>query len=229
MKTILKEMYDYHYGRRVKQLEKTARTVLENGCPLTVAELALILINADNYKICPFSCGKDKWGTWKDGEGFHGHRDGCPFAIAYQVLTPEAVEEIPEPDNGMDAKASAVGMAQSLDLDAAVRTVAKSGKTHGGGHNWHAEWGNFEISATFGAGTNSASIQLSAGYLGNEPTEVYIASDYGRYIEIFRYGPWVHRLLQHAGELRRAKEAQTKTNEANKAQQEAAKFQEVDF
>lgn len=133
------------------------------------------------------------------------------------------------PDNEKDAKASAVGMAQSLDLDAAVRTVAKSGKTHGGGHNWNAEWGNFEISATFGAGTNSASIQLSAGYLGNEPTEVYIASDYGRYIEIFRYGPWVHRLLQHAGELRRAKEAQTKTNEANKAQQEAAKFQEVDF
>lgn len=222
MKTILKEMYDYHYGRRVKQLEKTARTVLENGCPLTVAELALILINADNYKICPFSCGKDKWGTWKDGEGSHGHGDDCLFAIAYQVLTPEAVEEIPEPDNGMDAKASAVEMAQSLKIDDAVRTVAQSGHNHDGGPNWYIKWEGLNISATFGAGTDSASIFAISSDISINGITLYHADDYGRHIETFRYGPWVHRLLQHAGELRRA-------NEAQRRQADDAKFQEVDF
>lgn len=82
-------MYDYHYGGpldesdanpRIKELEKMARTVLENGCLLTVAELAQVIANYAS-DICPF-CEK--------GEGvLLDHQDSCPFAIALQVLTPE--------------------------------------------------------------------------------------------------------------------------------------------
>lgn len=58
---------------------------------------------------------------------------------------------------------------------------------------------------------------------------LYRAADYGKYIETFRYGPWVHRLLSRANVLRQTNEAQRKLDEADEAQQEAAKFEEVNF
>lgn len=142
----------------------------------------------------------------------------------------ESTEIEAEADNGMDAKASAIGMAQSLGLDDAIRIVARSGSNRG--PNRHASWENMDILAKFGAATNSVSVKIIAqggqfDALNN--VKVYSASDFGRHIETFRYGPWVHRLIDHANDLRQANEFQSKIDAAAKAKAEAVKFEEVDF
>lgn len=140
----------------------------------------------------------------------------------YEIDNFPKAEEI-LPDNGMDAAAQAAEMAQSLGLDSAVRTIAKSGKNHDRGPNWYTEWGEMEFRATFGAGTNSATVNQL-----NEET-LYTASDYGRYIETFRAGPWVYRLLDRADELRQANKIKAQEREEAEAAQMLSNFKEVDF
>ncbi len=131
-------------------------------------------------------------------------------------------------DDEMDAKASALEMAQSLKLDDAIRTVAKSGLSTIG-PDWYAEWGGMGFSVTFGARTNSATVRVISNDVATNHLLLYHAADFGRHIETFRYGPWVHRIIDHAGVLCQANEAQAKIDEVAKAETDDAKFKEVDF
>lgn len=183
---------------------------------LKVEELAKILIDCD-LVICPF-CEKGEPLMYLEH-----HQENCPFTIAYQVLTPEVEEDI-----GMDAAAIATELAHCLNIDDAVRTVAQSGKNHDYGPNWYAEWEGMVFGATFGAGTNSANI--STTYDGQSVKQaLYRASDYGRHIEIFRYGPWVDRLLDYAEGLREANKVEAEESEVASAARKKSNFQEVDF
>jgi hypothetical protein len=174
---------------------------VKNEALLTVTDLARILINEDYDKVCRLSCGKDEWGAWIDGIGNHKHAEGCPFAIAYEILTPD----------------------QSLGIDAAVRTIAKSGKNHDRSPNWRIGWEDTEISATFGSGTNSASVHLV------DTGEIYWADDYGKHIRVFRFGPWVQRLITHAEEIRTTNKLQLDETARAEAEKETEKFEEIDF
>lgn len=141
----------------------------------------------------------------------------------------------PEPDSQMDTAASAVEMAQSLGIDDAVRVVAKSGKNHDHGPNWHAEWGGMEFSATFGAGTNSARVDVKQYSTGDgcvsplSNQQLYAAKEFGRHIETFRAGPWVNRLLARAAELRQAQAAKAQEREDAETARKLVNFKEVDF
>lgn len=131
-----------------------------------------------------------------------------------------------EPDNGTDAAAIAVEMAQSLGLDAAIRTIAKSGRNYDHGPNWYAEWEGMQISATFGAGTNSAWCQT---LIDGETTVLYAATEYGRHIKTFRSGPWVQRVLNWSSIVQADNEAEANKRKAEQSAQTALDFKEVDF
>ncbi len=126
-------------------------------------------------------------------------------------------------------KEQACNLALDLALDDAIRTIAKSGNNHDSGPNWYVEWEDLSIGATFDAGTNNATIRLISNDIAINHLMLYSANSYGRHIETFRYGPWVHRLIAHAQEIRKADEAQHKSDQAAKAETDAAKFAEVDF
>jgi hypothetical protein len=167
-------------------------------------------IAQDYDKICPLSCGKDEWA---DGDG-HKHKEE---------------EGIEPPDNGMDAQSSAIELAQSLNFDAAVRVVAKSGKNHDQGPNWYAEWNELAISATFGAGVNGTSVSIVNNDVITNHMLLYHANDYGRHIKTFRPGPWVERLLKRANELRKVNETLRQERKAEEARRAADNFKEVNF
>jgi hypothetical protein len=196
-------------------------TVLENNSLLTVAELAQVVVNYDP-DICPF-CEKG------ESETYLFHQEGCLFAVAYWVLRTEAEEPLPELPNGMDAGVSAVEMAQSLGIDNAVRTVAKSGKNHDSGPNWYAEWGDMHFSATFGAGTNSATVSVVSMDVETNHLLLYHADEYGRHIDVFRNGPWVSRLLNWASILQADNEKEAQRIKAQRIEAQLDKFKEVDF
>lgn len=239
MKSILQQMYDNRnledvdVDVRIKELKRTARMVLENGCLLTVAELAKVITNYDT-DICPFCEKGDRFAKWAE----EYHQEFCPFAIAYQVLTPEAEEALPGGDELLTpetkseyetAAAVANDLAKMINIDDAVRTIAKSGKNHDRGPNWYAKWGGMNFSATFGAGTNSASVKIMEMPSTKYGEVLYSASEYGRHIEIFRAGPWVNRLLAHADELRQANKIEAQEREAEVAAAKLDNFKEVDF
>lgn len=81
-----------------------------------------------------------------------------------------------------------------LQLDRHVRCLAKAGHTQSG-INYFTQWEICDIAATFGAGTNSASVRLPDG------TYVYHASNYGLHVLDYRPGPWVDRLIADAEKL----------------------------
>jgi hypothetical protein len=124
---------------------------------------------------------------------------------------------------------SSVKVAQSINLDDAVRVIAKSGKNHDRGPNWYAEWGDMTFKATFGAGTNSASVSVVSNDWHVNHILLYSASEYGRHIETFRYGPWVNRLLAYVDELRRDAKVKNQERQAQEAAMLADNFKEVDF
>ena len=150
----------------------------------------------------------------------------------YEIDNFPKAEEI-FPVNGMDEAASAVEIAQSLNIDDAVREVAQSGtnhdKNHGFGPNWYAIWGGMSFSATFGAGTNSANVVMVSNDEATNHLLLYSALDYGRRIETFRTGPWVNRLLAHADELRQANKIKAQEREAEKVAQKKKNFKKVNF
>jgi uncharacterized protein YodC (DUF2158 family) len=155
---------------------------------------------------------------WHCGLGRIDDEYDCPYCSADY-----------ESDNGMDDKASAIEIAQSLNIDTAIRVVAKSGKNHDRGPNWYAEWNEMAISATFGAGTNSASVSVVSKNWEKNSLLLYNASDYGRHIETFRKGPWVERVLNHANKLRQDNEVKAQERKDRESARQLDNFREVDF
>lgn len=178
---------------------------------LYVIELAKVIMNYDTA-ICPF-CEK--------GGRVEYHQELCPFTFASQVLTPPDETDVRDGQN----------LAKMLGIDNAVRWVAQSGKNHDQGPNWYAKWGGMNFAATFGAGTNSASVRVETaeegGHLDNE--KLYGASDYGHHIETFRNGPWVHRLLNWASILQANNEGEAERVKAKQEEAQSLKFKKVDF
>jgi len=114
----------------------------------------------------------------------------------------------------MDAKQiqqQAQGQAKGLNIDEYIRIIAKSGT--GDNYNYAATWEGCRIRATFGAGTNSASVM-------KDQTKLYSASDYGQYVDSFRFGPWVDRLIASAKQIE-------EENKRQKAAQDATKDQAI--
>lgn len=157
---------------------------------------------------------------WQCGQPRIDDSGDCPYCSA---------EREPYTD-GINDKPTACAIARDLCLDDAIRTVAKSGQNHDNGPNWYAIWEDMDISATFGAGTNSASVGITAqGGVFDELNNVKIYSEYGSHIETFRYGPWVHRLIDRANELREAKEIKRQQAEDEGAHCVYENFREVPF
>lgn len=117
----------------------------------------------------------------------------------FDSLVRELSEPASLPETGHDAlidiaerhmdQASLAGIpAIAPDIDVLVRRVAKSGTPDTARINWCAQWDGSEIRATFGAGTNSASVVNAYG------ETLYEADAFGSYVRVFRPGPWVERL-----------------------------------
>ncbi len=109
----------------------------------------------------------------------------------------------------------------ALNLDAAIRTVAKSGESDPERINWKATFAGMEIRATFGAGTNSASVRLN-----REP--VYESLEFGRYLEVFRDGDWVETLLRLADQAALIEEARTRSRKLGRVVEEIKRFLPID-
>jgi len=65
----------------------------------------------------------------------------------------------------------------------------------------------------------------------NETERVYLykASNYGQFIQVFRYGPWVHRLIERAEQIKAANEAREAADRLDDRERRAANYTEVDF
>lgn len=213
---VVKAIHDEVVRLRERVTDLETEYIISNPAPkLTVIELAKVIMNYDTV-LCPFC----------DRERLDYHQELCPFTFAAQVLADVEDESTFLQSEYETAAAVATDLAQSLTLDAAVRVIAKSGKNHDGGPNWYAECdrGELQISSTFGAGTNSASVRVTKTTDGGgggalSGTTLYEATNYGRHVSLFRVGPWVNRLLAHANALCRA----------NKSKAQEHKFEEVDF
>jgi hypothetical protein len=118
-------------------------------------------------------------------------------------------------------KEAAEAKAKEIGMDKIVRVVAKNGKPDGYHRNYLKIWEEMKISATFGAGTNSASVRMQDG------TVLYEASDYGRYLKTFRYGPWVDRLKMTAKQIEEKIDTENIIKEAEKENSLAASFEEI--
>ncbi|MCP4083186.1 MAG: hypothetical protein GY743_23435 [Planctomycetaceae bacterium] len=140
------------------------------------------------------------------------------------------VEEAPEtlpPDN----KREACALARRLNLDSHIRTVCKAmAHSNSSGINYYATWDELHISTTSGAGTNSACVRIADGNgMATIENTIYSADDYGKYINVFRYGPWVEKIIAKSKEIRAANDEADKVREADEAKKEAFSFSEVDI
>lgn len=119
-----------------------------------------------------------------------------------------------------ESKKRAEAKARELKLDQAIRTICKL-KGTGDGINYYVEWFDLRLSATFGAGTNSTKVKSGEDVL-------YHASDYGRYIETFKFGSWATDLCRESDRLYEMNELQKIAEQADKNDAEALKFQPID-
>lgn len=125
----------------------------------------------------------------------------------------------------------ALHRARELSIDEAVRTIAReSYYSHSSFVNYYAKFENLDISATFGAGTNSAVVSVDDGsnMAGPENT-LYRASEYGQFVSVFRYGPWAHRLIDEAERLKALSEVEKLLIRLYDDQREADNYREVDL
>jgi hypothetical protein len=118
-------------------------------------------------------------------------------------------------------KQAAREKAAALNLDAAIRTVAKSGDPDAARINWKATFGGLEIRATFGAGTNSASVRLNREL-------VYESLEFGRYLKVFRDGTWVETLLRLSDQSALIEEARPRSQKLKQVVEEIKKFLPID-
>lgn len=118
----------------------------------------------------------------------------------------------------MSKKELAIKKAKELDIDRYIRIIAMSGKDEDGRKiNFFNEWEGCSVRIITQGGTNSASI-FFFGDNTLEGSYIYYAEGYGKRIQIFKFGPWVHRLISKAKEILAVNEAK-----------EESKFQEIDF
>ncbi len=109
----------------------------------------------------------------------------------------------------------------ALDLDSVIRVVAKSGESDSERINWKSSFGGIEIRATFGAGTNSASVRLNREL-------VYESLEFGRYLEVFRDGAWVETVLRLSDQSALIAEAQKRSQKLRQVVEEIKKFLPID-
>jgi len=125
----------------------------------------------------------------------------------------------------------AIHRARELNIDQAVRTVAKERYYNHSNHiNYYARFEKLHISATFGAGTNSAVVSIDDGSnMATEENTLYRATNYGHFISVFKYGPWVHRLIAEAERLEALAEVEKQVARIVDERRRAANYEEVDF
>ena len=125
------------------------------------------------------------------------------------------------------AKKRAEKRVRQLDLDSAVRTVARHlGTPDCARHNYYAtvhqpDGPPLYITATFSASVNGAAVRL-------EGQTVYHAVGYGRSLQAFRDGPWVAYLMDLAEECRAEATAAKMVREAERKAQELQQFIPLD-
>ena len=98
-------------------------------------------------------------------------------------------------------KAQVQQAAQERQVDATVRTVARSGSADEARINFRRvltlpDGATLDVHATFGAGTNSASVRHRTHGL------VYEALDYGRHLQCYRAGAWLAALEAEAARVK---------------------------
>lgn len=131
------------------------------------------------------------------------------------------LEEKPnEREKEMDMKATALKKAHETDIDKYVRVIAK--QDQGDGINFRTVWEECIILATSGAGQNGASVAK-----GN--ITLYKATDYGRHLVSFKFGPWVGRLMKDAEVLLREQEQKEREKQAMGATRLIKTFEEIDY
>lgn len=79
--------------QRIEVLEDSVGANDPSPPPLSIEEFASTLVTFDFDKQCRLGCGKNEWGEWGEGGGDHKHKEGCPFALAYQILTIEVTND----------------------------------------------------------------------------------------------------------------------------------------
>lgn len=129
-----------------------------------------------------------------------------------------------------DQQRLAIHRARELNIDDAVRMIAKNTYySHSSHINYYAKFEGLELSATFGAGTNGARVFVADGPMATEENTLYQATDYGNFISVFRYGPWVHRLLAEAERIEALAEVEKQLARQADEQRRERNYQEVDF
>jgi hypothetical protein len=135
--------------------------------------------------------------------------------------------------------------AKALDIDRRLRAAARTGQSDPAAHNFHAHrtnsYGTLHVFATFGAGVNRASAQwvpadhpdhdapLGLWLDEDHPSTVYMASDYGRYLIVFRYGDeWTQLLAEWAREADRTAQIDRAVRQLTSSTQTAQRFRPLD-
>lgn len=118
-------------------------------------------------------------------------------------------------------KDEAIQIAKELEIEMAVRVVAKAGRPEdSNGINYINISRGFTCRSTFGAGTNSSSVKL-------DNLTVYKSLDYGRHIEIFRFGQWCHDLVEMSKNIDAINQAEEIIKIANDEAEELSRFQPI--
>lgn len=112
--------------------------------------------------------------------------------------------------------------AGEIGIDGIVRTIATRGR-ESSTPNVYFNWDGFDLHATFGAGANGTSVRFGRDVI------LYEARDYGRHIEVFRYGPWVEKFKEQARLIRIALDAKATEAQAEQAKNLLWAFSQVDI
>jgi hypothetical protein len=123
----------------------------------------------------------------------------------------------------LKAKEEAASFVNRVGLDGSVRTIAKAGNGDSARINYVNTWEDANVSATFGAGTNTASVKLADG------TILYQAHQYGQHLEIFRMGAWVERLMAEARRISKANERERYLEKRAAIEDESGRFSPIDY
>jgi hypothetical protein len=120
-------------------------------------------------------------------------------------------------------------------IDQYVRLAAKGGDFDGTANYWRNvpyKGGSLVIRATFGAGSNSASVHFSRN---KDPrsvigaTELYNAACYGHHFEFFRKGPWLNVVQQLAKEQSELEILRKRMLKIQKEELEMSRFKDTDI
>lgn len=119
-------------------------------------------------------------------------------------------------------KQDALIYATQLEIDRRVRDVARSGSLKTAG-DYFVEWEGNAVWASWDDTSGGAKVTMPDG------TILYSASEFGRSVQVYRHGKWVHRLVDFADSLIAAEQRKEEERKAEQQRQDVFNFAPIDY